>query len=85
MGKNILAVDLNQALRGLGSFIKTAMVKKGHSESVQGILIPGIDLKRLTIELNGFVEFVLTKGVYGLLKKLFLCHAKSIAVRIRGL
>jgi len=85
VGKNILAVDLNQALRGLGSFIKTTMVKKGHSESVEGILIPGIDLKRLAIQLNGLVEFVFTKGVYGLLKKLFLCHAKSIAVRIRGL
>lgn len=82
MGENVIIVDLNEALCGLGGLVIASMVEKRHAKPVEGILILGIDLEGFPIKLDRLIQPAFAESIDGLFEKLFLCHAESITVRI---
>ena len=85
VGENVVTVDRDEPLRGFGGFFEATVVEESHPESMQGILIVGIDLEGLVVKANGLIQLVVSECIHGLLEKLFLCHWQIIAVRIRRL
>lgn len=83
MGENVLAVDFDELFRHLDRFVIASAIKEGHTQPVQDVLIVRINLQGLAVKFDGFVELIVSKSLYGLLKNLFLCHDESIAIEFR--